>query len=108
MYSWQTVLVLRLAVILKEVLHVDLQAHRTTLSNLSLRLKRSSFPSLRGKALALNSDGSVEFLSYVKVTGYKKDRIVLQLDPHLDIIATSFGDAELTHQLPLFPAVSVR
>src|SRR5436305_384523 len=63
MYSWQTVLVLRLAVVLREVLHVELQAQRSALSNLAQRLKRSSFPLLRGKALVLNSDGSVDFSS---------------------------------------------
>jgi DNA-binding transcriptional MerR regulator len=108
MYSWQTVLVLRLAVVLKEILHVELQAHRATLSNLTLRLKKSSFPSLRGKALALNSDGSVDFLSNFEVPTHKKDRIILQLDSHLDIIATSFDSGQRIHQLPLFPAVSVR
>jgi len=108
MYSWQTVLALRLAVVLKEVLHVELQAQRSALSNLTQRLKRSSFPSLRGKSLVLNSDGSIDFSPYVEITALKKDCIVLQLDFHLDILATSFDGAEPIHQLPLFPAVAVR
>jgi DNA-binding transcriptional MerR regulator len=108
MYSWQTVLVLRLAVVLREVLHVELQAQRSALSHIAQRLKRSSFQSLRGKVLILNSDGTVDFSSNVKMTAIKKDCIILQLDFHLDIIATSFYSTRSIYQLPLFPAVAVR
>jgi hypothetical protein len=108
MYSWQTVLVLRLAVVLKEVLHVELQAKRSALSKLTQRIKGSSFPSLRGKVLFFGAEGKLDISVAADVAALRSDGIVLQLDPHLDVLATSFDVAEPVHQLPLFPAVAVR
>ena len=108
MYSWQTVLVLRIAVVLKEILHVELHAQRSALSKLTQRVRKSSFPSLRGKVLFVSSNGRVDLSAASDIAAFRSDGIILRLDPHLDVLAVSFGGPKPIHQLPLFPAVAVR
>lgn len=107
-YSWQTVLLLRLAVVLKKVFHIELQAQRSAFVKIGQHLSRSSFPSLRGKSLVLKTGGRFEVLPDGDMQGLGEDMLVLRLDPHLDVLSTSFDLAGPIQQLPLFPAVAVR
>ena len=107
-YSWQTVLLLRLAVVLNKVFHVELQAQRELFFELAKRLSRTSFPSLRGMILSVKADGDFEFRSAVEFARIENDVLLIRLDPHLDVISSSFGLVEPAPQLSLFPAVVVR
>lgn len=108
MYSWQTILALRLAVVLKSVFHVELESQRTSLAKLSQLLRRSSFLSLRGKIVFLRSDGRLQIGGISSIGPARCDGIVLLLDPHLEQLALLLAGSELVRQLPLFPALAVK
>jgi hypothetical protein len=107
-YSWRTVLLLRLAVVLKQVFHIELQSQRHVFVELARQLAGSSFPSLRGMALTLQSGGKFEIVPVATLQAIDEDLLIIRLDPHLDVISGSFRLTEPVRQLPLFPAVAVR
>lgn len=108
-FAWQSVLLLRVAVVLKERFHVELQSQKTLFSALSVRLGKTSFPALRETALILESDDDFDIvpLETLRHSMAKGDRLILSLDPHLDVLSTQFGMSEPMQQLPLFPARAV-
>ncbi len=106
-YAWQTVLLLRLAVVLKENFHIELHAQRGLFSGLAQRLAKVSFPALRGSVLVLGSEGTFSISPIEEIRSPATDLLVLQLDPHLDILSTEFGLVEPIQQLPLLPARAV-
>ena len=106
-YSWQTVLLLRLAVVLKSF-HVELQAQRNLFQDLSQRLAKTSFPALRGLALVVGSQGDFDLVSVESVASVRGNFLILRLDEHLGVLSTGFGIVDSTDQLSLFPAVAVR
>ena len=107
-YGWQTVLLLRVAVVLKETFHVELQAQRPLFTALKARLATASFPALRGLALLVRSGGQFDLIAVDQIEAAYDDVLVIRLDPHLDVLSTGFGFIEHADQLPLFPAVAVR
>ena len=107
-YAWQTVLLLRLAVVLKETFHVELQAQRGLFAALAGRLAKVSFPALRGSVLVVRASGVFDIAPLGEVQALDADALIIHLDPHLDVLSTGFGLAEPIRQLPLFPAVMVR
>lgn len=106
-YSWQTVLVLRIATALRTQFHVELQAHKSVFDGLRTALLQRSFISLWGKQLAVAGNGDWSFTegsaADVAIQG---DAMFIRLDPHLEVIAVGFA---LPHprskpgQLDLFP-----
>lgn len=108
LFSWQTVLALRVAIALKERLHVELKAHQGSLASFIQHVRGTSFPALRGRLLLIGADGSVRLAPASAATPGGFDGIVLHLDPHLEVLASSFDVVDVIHQLPLFPAVVVR
>lgn len=111
LYAWQTVLLLRLAVVLKDKFKVELQAHAELLTALRELLDGVSFPVLRGNVLVLHGMKHGELVD-TNVSGYRldtsDDSLVLRLDSHLDILATEFAPQDESRQLPLFKAVRIR
>jgi hypothetical protein len=107
-YAWQTVLLLRLAVVLKETFHVELQSQRGLFTALAGRLTKVSFPALRGSALVVRAGGAFDIVPLAEVQALHHDALIIRLDPHLDLLSTGFGIVEPIRQLPLFPAVAVR
>jgi hypothetical protein len=107
-YAWQTVLLLRLAVVLKESFHIELHAQRTLFSGLAERLTKVSFPALRGAAVVIDAGGAFSISPLEEIRSPTTDLLMLQLDPHLDILSAEFGLVEQIRQLPLFPALAVR
>ncbi len=107
-YAWQTVLLLRLAVVLKETFHIELQAHRGLFAALAQRFAKASFPALRGSVLVIRGSGTFDLLPVGDTSATLGDALLVELDPHLDALSTGFGLAEPIRQLPLFPAVAVR
>lgn len=106
-FSWQTVLLLRIAVVLKDRFHVELQSQKLLFCNLSRKLSRTSFPALRGTAVVLRAGGDAEILAIEELRQVRGDFLSIRLDPHLDILSTSFNLLEPLRQLPLFPARAV-
>jgi len=102
-FSWQTILLLRVAVVLKDHFHVELQAHRSTFAALSRRLSHASFPSLRGTAIVLKASGDAELLAADDLRALEGDFLTIGLDDHLEALSSGFGLAEPVRQLSLFP-----
>lgn len=109
-YAWQTILVLRLAVTLRERFHVELQAHKGLFDSLRRELRTKSFIALWGQSVALL--GGNRWLLVDEASGALQgnDALVLRLTPHLDVLSTGFalpGPAADRGQFDLFPVQSI-
>jgi hypothetical protein len=108
-FSWQTLLVLRLAVVLRTRFHVELQAHRELLASARRLLRDASFPGLWGGTLAIYGLTRCQlFSARTPLPSSEEDVILLRLNRHLEALSQGFGLPEPISQLSLFPAVVVR
>lgn len=106
-YGWQTILLLRLAVTLRDRFHLELQAHRELFSDLKLGLTRISFIALWGKALVLQGGDRWSLLEEGDPASLHEDGIVIRLQSHLEALSAGFsfpGPMSSPGQLELFPA----
>jgi hypothetical protein len=108
-FSWQTILVLRIAATLRDKFHIELEAHKPFLSGFRRQLRKTSFIALWGQKLALVSSGSWKLIDD---TGdvVDDDSVFIRLNPHLAVISLGFALPNLSNddgQLDLFslPAV---
>lgn len=108
-YSWQTILLLRLAVVLRDRFKLELHAHRELFSDLGVSLTRTSFLSLWGRSLAIYGGAKWAMIDSHDEGTAVDDCIVLRLDPHLLQLSDSFSFIQPTGvgQFQLFPAVGV-
>lgn len=107
-FSWQTVLALRLAIVLKDQFKVELQAHREMLGKMQSELAGKSFPALRGCMIALHGSAAVELLAPgERSRDLNAALLLLPLEPHLEALSNGFGINDTLQQRPLFPVVSV-
>lgn len=91
-YSWQTVLVLRIATALRTQFHVELQAHKSVFDGLRAALLQRSFISLWGKQLAVAGNGGWSFTEGTAADdAIEGDAMFIRLDPHLEVIAIGFA-----------------
>lgn len=109
-YSWHTVLLLRIAVVLREQFKIELEAHKTLLHALRDLFSGVPFPALRGCVLALRAMERGELLSegMVRVGESDPDTLFLRLDPHLDVLEAEFAPQDQSRQLPLIRVVGSR
>ncbi|MFN4275037.1 MAG: hypothetical protein ACK4FJ_01965 [Ferrovibrio sp.] len=105
-FTWQTILLLRLALVLRDHFHVQLQVHRQLLITARKLLAGTSFPILWGSTLAIYDLHECELLSHRDSTNPNRDAILLRLDPHLEVLSQGLGLASLP-QMSLFPAVAL-
>ena len=108
-YSWQTILLLRLAVLLRDRFKLELHAHRDLFAQLGAALARTSFLSLWGKALALHGGAQWSLVDPRDEGAFTDDCILLRLDPHLQLLSDSFSLPKPVPagQFQLFPALGV-
>lgn len=108
-YTWQTLLLLRVAAVLREHFKLELQAHRTLFLELSERFQKASFLSLWGKSLVLYGGEAWNLLEPEDTPDIEVDFIVIQLNPHLRALETgfSFKQPAPPAQFQLFPAQGV-
>lgn len=108
-YSWQTILLLRLAVILRDRFKVELQAHRELFAALGAGFARTSFLTLWGKSVILRGGAEWKMVDLGDEVEIVDDCIVLQLDPHLKELSDSFAlpQPAALGQFQLFPALGV-
>ena len=102
-FSWQSILVLRIAVILRESFHLELQSHRTSLVNLRSDLRERSFLTLWGHQVAITPHQWM--IRDEEPPGAQGDVLLIGLDPHLHVLRTGFAFPDATvgiHQLELF------
>ncbi len=109
-FSWQTILVLRLALLLRDMFGVELQFHKENFAKLRSELRSASFIALWGRRLALTSQGELSLLDD-QAPLPADDAILIHLDPHLSVIRDGFAlpdAATAAGQLDLFALSSVR
>jgi len=107
-FGWQTVLLLRLAVVLRSRFHVELQVHRDLLFRARKLFNGRSFPGLWNTRLAIYGLDSCALLGGSDPLPAEQDVILLGLNVHLEALSQGFGVSEPIAQLPLFPAVGLR
>ena len=101
-FSWQTVLLLRLVVVLRNRFHVELQAHRDLLLEIRALLEGRSFIALWGERLAICGLRRAELVRSLSDLHEHEDVIILTLDRHLEVLSREFGFQDTFRQLPLF------
>lgn len=108
-FSWQTILVLRVAGLLRDQFSLELQAHKIAFADLRKLLRSQSFIALWGKQLALGPGGAWTILDGVEVA-LQTDALLIALDPHLAILRDGFAlpGASEERQLDLFSLPTVR
>ena len=109
-YTWQTILLLRIAVILREGFHLELHAHRHIFASLGRELREASFVTLWGKWLAIHDSHRWSVVGPMESVAPEGDALLIKLDPHLQALSVSFALPKLSSipgQLDLFPDKSV-
>ena len=107
-YGWQTILLLRLAVTLRDRFHLELQAHRPLFASLRRGLRRRSFDALWDKALELHGRDEWLLVDEGMAEPLRQDAILILLNPHLLILSEEFAlpkPAGINGQLELFPGI---
>lgn len=108
-FSWQTILVLRVAVLLRDQFNMELQAHKASFTDLHQLLRAQSFIALWGKRLALGPGGAWTLINSAD-GATQTDALLIGLDPHLAILSKGFalpGAREDERQLEMFSLPSV-
>lgn len=105
-YGWQAILLLRVALLLKDRFHVQLHAHRRLFAALREALGATSFLKLWGTSVAIYDCETWELFDAYAASQTTADAIIVQLDPHLAVLAAEFAmpGPPPTGQLELFPA----
>jgi hypothetical protein len=109
-FTWQTILLLRLAAILRDKFRVELQTHSALFVEVRQVLGRTSFLFLWGKSLAIYGPHRWEFVESEDPLPKSHDAILLHLDTHLEILSGAFALplGAAPGQLELFPARQLR
>lgn len=108
-FSWKSLLVLRLASVLRSRFHVELESHRELLRNLRERVDGVSFHALWGGSFVVYDDATAELTTpRLAATREGADAITLRLDPHLAVLSQGLGLPEPTAQLTLFPVLGLK
>ncbi|MGX5805205.1 MerR family transcriptional regulator [Bradyrhizobium sp. Arg314] len=110
-YSWQTLLLLRMAAVLKNRFHLELHAHRELFASIRESFDGVSILRLWGSSIAIYGIDRWEILEAGADRLDEGESLVLQLDGHLKILTAEFGmptPAAVAGQLELFPARLVR
>lgn len=109
-YSWQTILLLRLAVVLRDRFRLELQAHRDLFAELGAGLACASFLSLWGKTLVLHGGAQWSLIDPCNEEIFADDCILLRLDTHLQHLSDGFSMPRPlpASQFQLFPTLDVR
>jgi len=89
-FTWQTTLILRIAVLLRDQFAVELQSYKLTFANLRKELRATSFVRLWGCSVALGPYGKC-FVMNEKAQQLEMDALVVHLDPHLTVIRDGFA-----------------
>ena len=109
-FTWQTILLLRIAVLLRDRFHFELQPHQTLFASLKAGLQRTSFIGLWGKSLILLGNDDWSLAEDAEVSPLVEDAVIIRLQPHLEALSAGFslpGPSQSSGQLELFPARSV-
>lgn len=108
-FSWQTILILRIAVLLRKRFNLELQANKASFAQLRRNLHKKSFIELWGRWLALTPN---EWILVQKGAPLPPgDILLIQLDPHLEVLRKGFalpGEEATGLQLDLWSLPNIR
>lgn len=106
-YTWQTILVLRLAVTLRDHFHLELQAHAALFESIKIALRHTPLSGLWDKTLAVHGTQHWSLIDATQPQQLADEIILVRLNPHLNALAASavFPTAfTVPLQIELFPA----
>ena len=89
-FRWQTLLVLRIAALLRDGFGLELHAHRESFAKLGRVLRKRSFANLWGRKLALSTAGTWKIVGQNALLP-RRDVVLLELDPHLEVLRQAFA-----------------
>lgn len=108
-FSWQTVLVLRLALVMKKDFHIELHAHRESLAELQKFFHGKSFPGLWDRVALLRGRILLTVCKHSEMTFAADEAvIVMPLAPHLRTLMAGFGLPVPAPQMSLFRAIGIK
>ncbi len=109
-FGWQTILLLRLAVAMRDRFHLELQANKELFASIRCSMSKQSFIALWGKSLIVFDAKRWCLLDDLSQLGSDDDAVlIIRLDPHLSVLANGFDlSRPATGQLDLFPALAVQ
>lgn len=108
LFSWQTILALRVLKELHDTFAVEVGAWGGAIASLKDELSGQAFPSLWGKAAIFDSCDLVRLKSEREAAPDAPSVLIVRLDPHLAALSSQSDTAYADRQLPLFAAVAVR
>ncbi len=106
-FTWHTILLLRIAVVLRDRFHFELQPHQNLFASLKAGFLQTSFIALWGKSLVLRGDNGWSFVEDADGLPLAEDAVVVRLQPHLEALSAGFSlphPINSSGQLELFPA----
>lgn len=109
-FSWQTILVIRIAIVLRDQFCVELQAHQRVLAELRSELEQRSFIGLWDKLLMLEGPGAWHLVDSASAEELHRDGSIIHLDPHLELLSRQFAlpvKASRDSQLDFFPGLAL-
>jgi hypothetical protein len=89
-FSWQTILVLRIADCLRSQFKLELEAHKPFFADFRRKLRKTSFIALWGNRLALAATGEWKLIGNSDPVP-PGDVLLIHLDPHLAILRDGFA-----------------
>lgn len=105
LYSWSTVLVLRIVAELRTRFHMEVGCYSTLLTRLRDDLGKYAPLGLHGRILILSSPDEYRLVA-ARPAFLPGTALIIDLENHITAIADSIG-SDGSNQLPLFPAVSL-
>jgi hypothetical protein len=105
-YTWQTILILRLAVTLRHHFHLELQAHTTLFDRIKTSLHHTPLSGLWGKTLAVYGNDQWSLIDLTQPQQLADEMILVRLNPHLQALAASYvfpTTFATPRQIELFP-----
>lgn len=105
MYAWQTLLTLRLLLVLHVRFGVEIGQLADAAKAFRTRLKGTSFPALWSQWAAMTDSQTVDLTSHPEDV-VADGGIVLPLRPHLEVLAAALS-LPADEQLPLLPPMAV-
>lgn len=104
-YSWQTILLLRIAVVLRDRFKLELQAQRALFSDMATELAQLRISSLYGKVLTVRGGKRWKLVDPADLAILGGDFIAIDLESHLELLAKEFPSSEILTGLRPFPAL---
>jgi hypothetical protein len=106
MYSWQTILALRILGELRSRFFVEVGSWRKAMIACQDILRRKPFPALQGGIMHFKTNSEASLFAAGQISP-ETQGILVPLSPHLQAISTGFEKPDLA-QLPLLTSLKLR